>query len=136
MGQGPPVAEGRPDAESWREMGDWDRVLATICRARLEKDWTPGERAGYHPSSSWFVLGEIVRRCDGRPFEQYVREAVFAPLGMDDCHIGMARAAHARYADAGRLVELRSRGLARDDGFATPAAGISTSGWEDFVMAG
>ena len=63
------------DSECWRDsMGDWSRVLDAICRARLEKDWVPGERAGYHPSSSWFVLGELVRRCDGRPFEQYVRE--------------------------------------------------------------
>ena len=113
------------DSECWRDsMGDWSRVLDAICRARLEKDWVPGERAGYHPSSSWFVLGELVRRCDGRPFEQYVRECIFEPLGMHDCHIGMGEAACARYMNEGRIAELSTRGLAaaRDDGFATPAA--------------
>ena len=52
----------------------------------------PGQRAGYHPTSAWFILGEIVRRVDGRPFARYVREAIFAPLGMHDCFIGMGGA--------------------------------------------
>jgi CubicO group peptidase (beta-lactamase class C family) len=35
------------------------------------------------------MLGEIVRRVDGRAFEQYVREEIFLPIGMDDSWIGM-----------------------------------------------
>ena len=35
------------------------------------------------------MLAEVVRRVDGRPFEQYVREEIFLPLGMDDCWVGM-----------------------------------------------
>ena len=35
------------------------------------------------------LLAEIVRRCDGRRFEQYVRDEVFEPLGMTDCWVGM-----------------------------------------------
>ena len=54
-------------------MGDWALVLQTICEAKLEDGWEPGRRAAYHPYSSWFLLGEIVRRVDGRPFERYVR---------------------------------------------------------------
>jgi len=68
---------------------DWDTVIARICAARPEPGWTPGEKAGYHLQSSWFVLGEIVRRLDGRPFERYVREEIFEPLGMSSSWVGM-----------------------------------------------
>lgn len=67
----------------------WEGILRRICQARPEPRWVPGRRAGYHLESSWFVLGEVVRRVDGRPFERYVRDEIFEPLGMDDCWIGM-----------------------------------------------
>ena len=53
----------------WNAIHEWSKVLDTICRSSLEADWVPGKRAGYHPYSSWFVLGELVRRVDGRPFD-------------------------------------------------------------------
>jgi CubicO group peptidase (beta-lactamase class C family) len=36
-----------------------------------------------------FIIGEIVRRCDGRAFDRYVRDEIFLPLGMRDSWIGM-----------------------------------------------
>ena len=35
------------------------------------------------------VLGEVVARVSGVPFEQYVRDEIFLPLGMNDCWVGM-----------------------------------------------
>jgi CubicO group peptidase (beta-lactamase class C family) len=67
----------------------WDEILERICASKIEPRWRPGERAGYHQQSSWFVLGEVVRRTDGRPFADYVRDEIFAPLGLDDCWVGM-----------------------------------------------
>ena len=77
----------------------WDEVIARICRARLERDWTPGERAGYHAYTSWYILGEIVRRVDGRSFSEYVREAIFLPLAMRDSWIGMPVEQYQAYGD-------------------------------------
>src|SRR5688572_18444816 len=57
----------------WPALG-WDGIVAKVCAQRLEPRWEPGRKAGYHLASSWFVLGEIVRRLDGRPFERWVRE--------------------------------------------------------------
>jgi CubicO group peptidase (beta-lactamase class C family) len=86
----------------WPE-DSWDDILARICARKLEPRWVPGEKAGYHLTSSWFVLGELVRRLDGRPFSSYVRREVFEPLGMDDCWIGMPEE---RFRDYGeRIVE-------------------------------
>lgn len=67
----------------------WDESVARVCAAELEPGWEPGSKAGYHPTSSMLIVGEIVRRCDGRPFDRYVRDEIFAPLGMRDSWIGM-----------------------------------------------
>jgi CubicO group peptidase (beta-lactamase class C family) len=60
----------------------WDKIIETICAARIEKDWEVGKKAGYSPFASWFILAEIVRRIDGRMYDDYVRDEIFLPLGM------------------------------------------------------
>lgn len=67
----------------------WDEIVAHISAMKLEPRWIPGEKAGYHLTSSWFVLGEVVRRLSGVDFSTYVRRNVFEPLGMERCWIGM-----------------------------------------------
>ncbi|MBI1841440.1 MAG: beta-lactamase family protein [Verrucomicrobia bacterium] len=67
----------------------WDEILRFTCEAPLEPGWVPGRKAGYHAVASWFLLGEIIRRVDGRPYERYVREEIFEPIGMPDSWIGM-----------------------------------------------
>ena len=82
----------------WPE-ASWDEILHTICKARPEPRWVPGEKAGYHLASSWFLLGELVARIDGRDFSQYVREEIFEPLGMRDSWIGMPSERWREYGD-------------------------------------
>lgn len=77
----------------------WDEVIARIAKRKLEPRWEPGRKAGYHMASSWFVLGEVVHRVDGRPYEDFVREEVLAPLGMDDSWVGMPAERWAAYGD-------------------------------------
>ncbi len=77
----------------------WAEVVAGICDVRPEPRWRPGATAGYHLAAGTTMLAEVVRRVDGRPFERYVREELFVPLGMDDCWVGMPPDEVARYAD-------------------------------------
>jgi len=77
----------------------WEVILRRICDCRIERDWIPGEKAGYHIAGSWYVLAEIVRRLDGRSFDRYVREEIFLPLGMNDCWIGMPGEQYRAYGD-------------------------------------
>lgn len=77
----------------------WDEIIHRLCEAPLERNWIVGQTAGYHPNTSWFILGEIVRRLDGRPYEQYVRDEIFRPLRMNDCWIGMPADVYAGYGD-------------------------------------
>ncbi len=67
----------------------WDNAIHKVCAAPLQQDWVIGDTAGYHTRSSWYVLGEVVRRIDGRDYWRYVRESIFQPLGMMNCWIGM-----------------------------------------------
>lgn len=67
----------------------WDAIIARICAARPEARWPSGQRAGYHAASTWLILGELVRRLDGRPYGQYVAEEIFGPVNMHDCSVGM-----------------------------------------------
>ena len=84
----------------WEEQ-PWDAVIAAVCDARLEPGWVPGRKAGYHLATSWYVLGEIVRRLDPgrRDYGTYVREDVCEPLGMDDTWVGMPEEVYRGYGD-------------------------------------
>jgi CubicO group peptidase (beta-lactamase class C family) len=69
----------------------WDQIIARICDAPLEPHWIPGQTAGYHAFTSWYILAEIIRRLDPahRPYEKFVTEQIFQPLGMTDCFLAM-----------------------------------------------
>jgi CubicO group peptidase (beta-lactamase class C family) len=71
----------------WPELS-WDEIIEKICGLRLEPRWVPGAKAGYHLTSSWFILGEIVRRLTGEEISTHLRRTIFEPLGMDHCWVG------------------------------------------------
>ncbi len=70
----------------------WDEIVATISTRKIEPGWVPGEKAGYHSESSWFILGEILQRASGLGVSEYLRNRVFDPVGMGRTHLGMSRA--------------------------------------------
>jgi len=87
---------GIPNAHRDWSRESWDEIVAKICSAAPEPGWAIGRDCGYHVASAWYVLGEIVRRRDGRTYDRYVREAIFAPLGdAGDFWVGMPAADHA-----------------------------------------
>ena len=86
----------------------WDAIVARIAAMRPEPRWEPGAKAGYHHASSWFLLGEVIRRRDGRPFDRYVRDELCAPLGLDDSWVGMPGAVWRRYSESGRICPMYS----------------------------
>jgi CubicO group peptidase (beta-lactamase class C family) len=81
------------------EVESWEDTIQLICEHPLEEGWEIGVTAAYHPRSSWFILGELIRRIDGRDYPQYVREEIFLTLGMDDCWIGMDPVRYPDYAE-------------------------------------
>jgi CubicO group peptidase (beta-lactamase class C family) len=84
----------------------WEEIIARICAMKPEPRWVPGQKAGYHQASSWFILGEVIGRVAGRPFSAFVREEIFEPLGMADCWIGMPPERYRFYKESGRIGSL------------------------------
>ena len=110
----------------WVETGwpaaSWDQIIATICAMRPERDWTPGHKAGYSALVSWFVLGEIVRRRDGRAYADYVRDEIFRSLGMHDAWIAMPPEVYHGYGTRLGILQKTENGQVADGGHDTEAA--------------
>ena len=85
-----------PDGVTPELMSDWDYMCAAI--AALEPLWEPGMRTGYHAYTFGWILGEIIRRADGRPINQFVQDEICAPLGLDGIHMGIDDATEPRVA--------------------------------------
>jgi len=61
----------------------WDRATLTDALARSAPAWPPGTRAEYHGGTFGFLVGEVLRRIDGRPLDVYFHEEIAEPLGVD-----------------------------------------------------
>jgi CubicO group peptidase (beta-lactamase class C family) len=75
---------------------DWD---THICAIELQEPaWEPSTRGAYNSINIGFLLGELVRRVDGRTIGAFLREEVSEPLGTD-YHIGLRSDEIARVSD-------------------------------------
>ena len=88
----------------------WEKIITDLCALPLEEGWVPGQKAGYHVATSWFILGEVVRRVDGRDYSLYVRDEICGPLGMVDTWVGMPPAQFEAYGDRIGRMYLTERG--------------------------
>jgi len=60
---------------------DWE----LICNALAEQEpfWEPGTAHGYHAVTYGYLVGEVLRRIDGRTIGQYFKEEIAEPLDLD-----------------------------------------------------
>ncbi|MPZ99812.1 MAG: serine hydrolase, partial [Dehalococcoidia bacterium] len=96
----------------------WDTMVEAL--AEQAPWWEPGTAHGYHVNTIGFLLGEVMRRVDGRKPGGYIREEVAGPLGVE-FHIGVAVEDDERCADwigyrppPGEVVESQRPWLDRD----------------------
>ena len=100
---------------------DWDRMVAAL--ERQTPLWPPGQGLGYHAITYGWLVGEVIRRIDGRTCGQFVRDEIAAPLGVD-FYIGLPASEDARTADL--LPAPGSGGLAiPPEGLAAKALGLA-----------
>lgn len=62
-------------------MCDWDVIVADIADEELW--WAPGTQMGYHAWSFGYLVGEVVRRADGRRISEVLAQDIAGPLGVD-----------------------------------------------------
>ena len=79
------------------EWDDRDARLGRFSRWRL--NWTPGSRFEYHPTSSMWVIAEIVERRTGKDFRAFIRERIIEPLGLTSLHVGLPAEQNHRVAE-------------------------------------
>src|SRR5207302_7583332 len=57
------------------------------CMLGLPLDFVPGERYAYS-NYGYCLLGRVIEKISGRPYETYVRAEILKPLGMIDTRLG------------------------------------------------
>jgi CubicO group peptidase (beta-lactamase class C family) len=70
--------------------------MRAIAAMPLEHE--PGAVSAYHYLTQHWVCAEIVRRLDGRPYQDYLSREITGPLGMADTFIGLPIALEDRVA--------------------------------------
>lgn len=78
---------------------DWQAM--TTALAAEEPWWTPGEAHGYAPITYGWLLGEVIRRVDGREPGEAIVARTAAPLGLD-FHVGLDDSQFGRVAHMAR----------------------------------
>ncbi len=68
------------------EVFDTEVLCARLASQRAR--WTPGDGSGYHSETQGWLLGELVRRVDGRSLGAFFREEIAEPCGID-LHVGL-----------------------------------------------
>ena len=112
---------------------EWKSKEARLRRFEQWRSfWEPGTKFEYHPSSSMYVVAEIIERASGQHFESFVQDHILNPLQLKNTFIGLpddqsSRALPIRYCG----VEL-SRQEYEEMGFPVPP---ETEVTEDAVLS-
>ncbi len=78
------------------DLYDWEK--ATSLLAAQAPFWEPGTAPGYHAMTQGYLVGEVIRRIDGRTVGAVFREEIAQPLGAD-FHIGLPASEDSRVAE-------------------------------------
>jgi CubicO group peptidase (beta-lactamase class C family) len=100
------------------EFKNRERRLDIFSKWRL--NWEPGSRFVYHPSSSMYVVADIIERLSGMTYGEFVRERIAKPLGLDDLWTGLPRSLHGRLADIKHVGEAMTEEDFREAGLPVP----------------
>ena len=76
-----------PTELTWDKWNDWGFVVRAM--EVTSPIYEPGKTIAYHPRNFGWVIGELVRRIDGRPFRQFLQEEITGPLEMRDTYVGL-----------------------------------------------
>ena len=76
-----------PRELTWDKWRDWGFVVRAMEEATPADE--PGTVMAYHRRNFGWAIAELVRRIDGRPFNQFLQEEVTGPLAMNDTYVGL-----------------------------------------------
>jgi CubicO group peptidase (beta-lactamase class C family) len=85
-----------PEWLTYKQWGDFRKCARAM--EELTPRWTPGEANGYHPLNYGFMINELMLRLDGRDCGRFLREEVFASLGLNSVYLGLPASEESRVA--------------------------------------
>lgn len=89
--------QNMPEGLTLDELHDWDRMCDLMAAATPVTP--PGARFAYHAVTYSWLVGEVVRRVDGRSFAQILHDEITAPLSMaEEMYCGIPEEAERRVA--------------------------------------
>ncbi len=130
---------------AWAQPVTVDDILdddkATEMLARQEPWWQPGTASGYHALNQGHLVGEVIRRIDGRGLKQFFAEEVAGPLGADFT-IGSPESERGRISDVipppplpiPEVIDLESVMMKTFTGPAPDASIAHTAAWRDATI--
>ena len=74
---------------SWRTMPDATLASVTPTHAKVPLDFQPGTRWFYSGGTGLDVVARIIEIVSGTPFDVFLRERIFNPLGMNDTYFNV-----------------------------------------------
>ena len=101
---------------------DWDHMVGAL--ERQAPMWTPGKHMGYHAITYGWLVGEVIRRIDGRTCGEFVRDEIAGPLGVD-FYIGLPESEDSRTADLLPAPGAGPIGVSTQDNIAARALGLA-----------
>lgn len=92
-------AEGFPEDNPWgdRQLAQSDETMRAWMRAGIPFSNAPGVAFEYS-NYGFAILGQIVSKASGKPYDVYLREQILAPLGMRDSTLEMSAVPRERIA--------------------------------------
>ncbi len=89
---------GFPDAPYAQE-GWLDRTKRLEAFGKWRLQWPVGSKYTYHPTSSFWVIAEIIERLSEMDFREFIRVRIAEPLGLPELRLGIPREESGRVAD-------------------------------------
>jgi CubicO group peptidase (beta-lactamase class C family) len=103
-------------------------------------DFQPGSRWTYSPGAGFDTLGRIVEVASGLPFDQFLKQRMFAPLGMKDTFFSPPEALWPRVANTyhradGKLTKVETQNRAVNPTYFSGGGGLMSTA-EDYALFG
>ena len=112
---------------------EWRSKEARLTRFKQWRIfWEPGTQFEYHPSSSMYVVAEIIERASGTDFGDFVQTRIFDPLRLSNSFIGLPDDQGARALEIKYCGEELSEQEYKEMGFPVPP---ETEVTEDAVLS-
>ncbi len=67
----------------------YSRSERLACMAQWQLEWAPGSRCQYHPTSSYWVLAEVIERLCGGDYREFISHRITRPLQLAGFRLGV-----------------------------------------------